>query len=111
MYKPTLVILAAGWGTRYGGLKQIDSVGPNGEILIEYSIYNALRQVSESSFLLFSTVSRMHSRIKSVPSSTVLLRPPMHIRKLIRVLGESSCRLGVRSPGVRAMRSLSPMTL
>lgn len=42
MYKPTLVILAAGWGTRYGGLKQIDSVGPNGEILIEYSIYDAL---------------------------------------------------------------------
>jgi len=42
MCKPTLVILAAGWGTRYGGLKQIDSVGPNGEILIEYSIYDAL---------------------------------------------------------------------
>jgi len=41
--KPSLVILAAGMGRRYGGLKQIDPVGPNGEIVIEYSIYDALR--------------------------------------------------------------------
>ena len=38
----SLVILAAGLGSRYGGLKQIDPVGPNGELLIEYSIYDAL---------------------------------------------------------------------
>ncbi len=41
--KPTLLILAAGLGTRYGGLKQIDPVGPNGEILIDYSIYDAVK--------------------------------------------------------------------
>ncbi|MBN1815714.1 MAG: hypothetical protein JW828_00040 [Sedimentisphaerales bacterium] len=41
--KPTLLILAAGMGSRYGGLKQIDPVGPNGEIIIDYSIYDALR--------------------------------------------------------------------
>ncbi|HUU17670.1 MAG TPA: sugar phosphate nucleotidyltransferase [Sedimentisphaerales bacterium] len=40
--KPTLLILAAGLGTRYGGLKQIDPVGPNGEIIIDYAIYNAI---------------------------------------------------------------------
>ena len=40
--KPTLLILAAGMGTRYGGLKQIDPVGPNGEIIIDYSIYDAI---------------------------------------------------------------------
>jgi len=40
--KPTLLILAAGLGARYGGLKQIDPVGPNGEILIDYSIYDAI---------------------------------------------------------------------
>ncbi|MEL6256074.1 MAG: hypothetical protein AAFR87_28980, partial [Bacteroidota bacterium] len=40
--KPTLVILAAGMGSRYGGLKQIDGVGPNGEAIIEYSIYDAI---------------------------------------------------------------------
>ena len=43
MTKPTLLILAAGMGSRYGGLKQIDPVGPNGETIIDYSIYDALR--------------------------------------------------------------------
>ncbi len=43
MQKPTLVIMAAGLGSRYGGLKQIDPVGPNGEIIMDYSIYDALK--------------------------------------------------------------------
>ncbi len=43
MDKPSLRILAAGIGSRYGGCKQIDPVGPNGEIIIDYSIYDALR--------------------------------------------------------------------
>ena len=41
--KPTLLVLAAGLGTRYGGLKQIDPVGPHGQTLIDYSIYGAIR--------------------------------------------------------------------
>lgn len=41
--KPTLVILAAGMGSRYGGLKQVDGLGPNGETIIDYSVYDALR--------------------------------------------------------------------
>lgn len=41
--KPTLLVLAAGMGSRYGGLKQIDPVGPGGETIIDYSIYDALR--------------------------------------------------------------------
>jgi len=41
--KTTLVIMAAGMGSRYGGLKQIDPVGPNGEIIMEYSIYDAIK--------------------------------------------------------------------
>lgn len=40
---PTLLVLAAGIGSRYGGLKQIDPVGPNGETIIDYSIYDAIR--------------------------------------------------------------------
>ena len=43
MKKPVLVILAAGMGSRYGGLKQIDPVGPAGEVIIDYSIYDARR--------------------------------------------------------------------
>lgn len=42
MNKPTLVVMAAGMGSRYGGLKQIDPVGPNGEIIMDYSIYDAI---------------------------------------------------------------------
>ena len=41
--KVSLVIMAAGLGSRYGGSKQVDGIGPNGEILMEYSIYDALR--------------------------------------------------------------------
>ncbi|MGH7993615.1 MAG: nucleotidyltransferase family protein [Limisphaerales bacterium] len=41
--KPTLLILAAGMGSRYGGLKQLDAVGPNGETIIDYSIFDAVR--------------------------------------------------------------------
>jgi len=43
MIKPSLLVLAAGMGSRYGGLKQIDPVGPAGETIIDYSIYDALR--------------------------------------------------------------------
>lgn len=41
--KPTLLILAAGIGSRYGGLKQIDPVGPNGQTILDYSLYDAKR--------------------------------------------------------------------
>lgn len=41
--KPTLLILAAGLGSRYGGLKQVDPLGPGGEAIIDYSIYDAIR--------------------------------------------------------------------
>ena len=43
MEKPTLLILAAGMGSRYGGLKQMDAVGPSGEIVMDYSIHDAIR--------------------------------------------------------------------
>jgi NDP-sugar pyrophosphorylase family protein len=41
--KPTLVILAAGMGSRYGGLKQVDKLGPGGETIIDYSVFDAMR--------------------------------------------------------------------
>jgi len=41
--RPTLLILAAGLGSRYGGLKQLDGIGPNGEIMMDYSIHDALK--------------------------------------------------------------------
>jgi dTDP-glucose pyrophosphorylase len=43
MNKITLLIMAAGMGSRYGGLKQLDAVGPNGETIIDYSVYDAIQ--------------------------------------------------------------------
>jgi UTP-glucose-1-phosphate uridylyltransferase len=43
MSKPTLLVLAAGMGSRYGGLKQIDPMGPSGETILDYSVFDALR--------------------------------------------------------------------
>ena len=43
MKKPVLVIMAAGMGSRYGGLKQLDPVGNHGQLIIDYSIYDARR--------------------------------------------------------------------
>ena len=43
MVKPALLVLAAGMGSRYGGLKQVDPVGPSGEIILDYSIYDAVQ--------------------------------------------------------------------
>ena len=39
----TLLVMAAGMGSRYGGLKQLDPVGPNGETIIDYSVHDAIR--------------------------------------------------------------------
>ncbi|MDR0669936.1 MAG: hypothetical protein LBF95_07620 [Treponema sp.] len=43
MKDPILVVLAAGMGSRYGGLKQMDKLGSNGEALLDYSVFDALR--------------------------------------------------------------------
>jgi hypothetical protein len=43
MTKPTLLVMAAGMGSRYGGLKQIDPMGPHGETILDYSVFDALR--------------------------------------------------------------------
>lgn len=41
--KPTLFVLAAGMGSRYGGLKQLDQLGPQGQTIMDYSIYDAIK--------------------------------------------------------------------
>ena len=42
MKNTTLVIMAAGMGSRYGGLKQMDPIGPNGEVILDYSVFDAI---------------------------------------------------------------------
>ncbi len=70
----TLVIMAAGMGSRFGGLKQIEPVGPNGEFIIDYSIYDAVRAgfnkvvfiIKEENYELFKETigSRVEKQIK-----------------------------------------------
>ena len=59
--KPTLVVLAAGMGSRYGGLKQVDPVGPSGEAILDYSVFDAIRGgfLSMTVCLRFSSTTRM----------------------------------------------------
>jgi hypothetical protein len=58
MEKPALVILAAGMGSRYGGLKQIDPVGENGELIIDYSIYDAVKAGFEKVVFIITKAMR-----------------------------------------------------
>lgn len=64
MNKPVLVIMAAGMGSRYGGLKQIDPIDEDGHIIIDFSIYDARRagfetvifiSIDEKLFIYFNT--------------------------------------------------------
>ena len=58
LMKKTLVIMAAGMGSRYGGLKQIDGMGPSGEILLEYSVFDAVRAGFDTVVFIISEAMR-----------------------------------------------------
>lgn len=74
MKKPILVVLAAGMGSRYGGLKQMDKLGKNGEVLLDYSVFDALRSGFEKIVFIIrndiekdfteQVLSRMGTKIK-----------------------------------------------
>ena len=76
--KPALLVLAAGMGSRYGGLKQMDGLGPNGETIIDYSIYDAVQAgfgkvvyIVREYFLeqFKETVARKYSNVKCADGS------------------------------------------
>ena len=52
MNRPVLVVMAAGMGSRYGGLKQVDPVGSHGQLIIDYSIYDARRAGFETAIFV-----------------------------------------------------------
>ena len=74
MANPVLVIMAAGMGSRYGGLKQIDPIGPNGQILLDYSIYDAHRAG-------FDPSCTRHSRMPSAKRRAASCRWNMLIKR------------------------------
>ncbi len=91
MREPILAVLAAGMGSRYGGLKQIEPVGPCGELLIDYSVYDAIKAGFERVVFIirpeyerdfedtvaarvrpFADVSYVHQRIGDLPDGFVV---------------------------------------
>ncbi len=84
MSKATLVVMAAGIGSRFGGgIKQLEPVGPNGEIIMDYSIYDAMEADLIKWYLLFEKIWK---RIFVKLSETGLkrkLKLHMHSRKLM----------------------------
>ena len=74
--KPTLFLLAAGMGSRYGGLKQLDELGPHGETIMDYSIYDAINAgfgklvfVIRKDCLLYTSPSPRDRQKSRMPSS------------------------------------------
>ena len=72
MKKPVLVVMAAGMGSRYGGLKQIDPVGPHGEIIIDYSLHDALHAGFERAVFIISR--RIEADFREVVGNRVAKR-------------------------------------
>ncbi len=77
MNKPVLVVLAAGMGSRYGGLKQIDALGGNGEAILDYSIYDAYQAGFRTAVILIKEAIR-EDFMATVGKR--LASPPMEIR-------------------------------
>ena len=63
MNKPVLVVMAAGMGSRYGGLKQLDPVGPHGQLIIDYTVYDARRAGFET--VIFVIKPEMEARFRA----------------------------------------------
>ncbi len=74
--KTTLLVLAAGMGSRYGGLKQLDEVGPNGETIIDYSLYDAINAGFNK--VVFIIREEFHQEFKEKISSKIENKAAVH---------------------------------
>ena len=102
--KPTLLLLAAGMGSRYGGLKQLDGLGPNGETIMDYSIYDAIQAGLERLFSLSARISRISSVRKSSLSTRVISLQSSVSRHWTICQRDSAYQKVVRSHGVQTMQ-------
>ncbi len=94
----TLLVLAAGMGSRYGGLKQIDPVGPGGETLLDYSVYDAVRAGFDR--VVFIVRGDMESDFRSAAGSKIEQQVPVEYcrQELEMVPGWFSIPPGRRKP-------------
>ena len=67
MNKPVLVVMAAGMGSRYGGMKQIDPVGRNGQVIVDYSLYDARRAGFETVIFVIKHVKYAFQQLDELP--------------------------------------------
>lgn len=102
--KPVLVVMAAGMGSRYGGLKQIDPVGNHGQLLLDYSIYDAKRAGFETViFVIKREIEQaFHEAIGNRFSGAML--SSMRIRSWTIFRRATASLKGGRSRGERRMR-------
>ena len=104
MNKPVLVVMAAGMGSRYGGMKQIDPVGRNGQVIVDYSLYDARRAGFET--VIFVIKHEIEDAFKAAIGDRV--SKVMDVKYAFQQLDELpegyTIPEGVSSPGAPATR-------
>ena len=94
----TLLIMAAGMGSRYGGLKQLDSVGPNQETIIDYSVYDAIRAGFDK--VVFVVRKELHNEFRSLITDKYLgkIKVEFAFQELENLPADFSCPKGRKKP-------------
>ena len=94
----TLLIMAAGMGSRYGGLKQLDSVGPNQETIIDYSVYDAIRAGFDK--VVFVIRKEFHNEFRSLTTDKYLgkIKVEFAFQELENLPADFSCPEGRKKP-------------
>ena len=94
----TLLIMAAGMGSRYGGLKQLDSVGPNQETIIDYSVYDAIRAGFDK--VVFVIRKEFHNEFRSLITDKYLgkIKVEFAFQELENLPAGFSCAKGRKKP-------------
>lgn len=103
--KPTLFLLAAGMGSRYGGLKQLDGLGPNGETIMDYSIYDAIRAGFGKLVFVIRKDFEQDFRDKILSNMKVTSLANWYSRHWTTCPKDSPARQNVQNRGARTMPS------
>ena len=90
--KPVLVVMAAGMGSRYGGLKQIDPVDPEGHIIMDFSIYDAVRAGFEKVVFIIKKENEVDFREAIGDRVSRYVQCPMCTRICITFRKATRCR-------------------
>ena len=106
MNKPVLVVMAAGMGSRYGGMKQIDPVGPNGQVIVDYSLYDARRAGFET--VIFVIKHEIEEAFKAAIGDRVA--KAMNVKYAFQQLEELPAGYTGSSPGEPATPCWPPRT-